>query len=135
MALLGALLNLIVLCGLFAYRWPLVGEKIRRGLPSSLKITGFLILSTSLFMAFISLFVLKSLCPFCSVTYVLSFISFISLIFLFPKEERFTLGLPELKLIPSFLIATLIFGFFFHKVSLGKYGGKQLQEFLSLIHI
>ncbi|MCJ8275951.1 MAG: hypothetical protein HRT44_06370, partial [Bdellovibrionales bacterium] len=78
MSLLGAIVNFLLLAGLMAFRWPIVAEATREKLPTTLKLMSFGIFATSLVMGYISLVLLKSLCPFCMVSYGLSFISLIA---------------------------------------------------------
>lgn len=132
MAILGAVLNFLLLFGLAAFRWHLVAEKTRINLPTTLKLTSFFIFLTSLFMGIISLTVLKSLCPFCLASYILSFVTFISVWGSLPKENKLTLGVFEFKVLPGILLTTLIVGFLFHTVTLSKFAGKDFQEFTKL---
>jgi protein-disulfide isomerase/uncharacterized membrane protein len=132
MAILGALLNFLLLLGLAAHKWPLANEKTREQLPTTLKLMSLFVFLTSVVMGGISLMLLKSLCPFCMASYGLSLITLISIWGYLPKGSGFSFGIFELKAIPALLLTTLVVGFFVHKVSLSKFGGKELQEFTTL---
>ena len=126
MALLGALLNFFLLGLLCSYQWPVASEKFRNSLPSSIKLTALLIFSASLVMGFLSITVVKSLCPACLATYALSFITLVGC-WAYLKGSL-SLSAFEFKLIPGLLLATLTFGFFFNKVQVSKYGGQDLND-------
>lgn len=133
MAILGALVNFLLLLGLISYRWPIFGEKVQSNVAPTLKIASLFIFATSLVMGSISLFILKSLCPFCLASYILSIVTLFS-VWTVLSSSSFRISLVEIKYFGGALLVTLALGFFFHKVSLSNFGGKQLMEVTNLYY-
>lgn len=126
LSIFGGLINFALLCLLMGFLFPVVSPKTQKKLKEPLKILSLGIFLTSLIMGAISLFILKTLCPFCTLAYFLSLITFLCL--WAALEKGFDFSFYHLKLFGGIAIFTLISGFLFHNNSLRRYGGKELEE-------
>ena len=129
-SIFGGLINFALLCLLIGFLFPIVSPGIQKALKEPVKILSLGIFLVSLIMGGISLFVLKTLCPFCAITYFLSFVSFLCL--WVALDKGFDFSFFHLKLFTGIFILALGFGFLFHNNSLRQYGGKELQEITEL---
>jgi len=129
-ALFGALVNFVLLCLLFAYRYPLVSKSTQYALTTSLKLLSLAIFLVSLIMGGISLFALNALCPVCAFTYFASFISLLAVWRLIPGNLGFSMF--EVKLIPSLALTVLAFGFFINHNMKKEFMDPKLVELTQL---
>lgn len=95
-----------------------------------LSLTGLAVLA-SIVMATVSIVILKTLCPFCTAAYGLSFISMISALLLFPRKNIFTPAAYRTLA----LVGVIIFAFSFAagKISINKYENREAREMYELI--
>ena len=129
-SIFGGLVNFALFCLLIGFLFPIVSPKTREALKVPIKVLSLGIFLVSLVMGGLSVFILKTLCPFCALAYLLSFISFLCLWVALDKGFDFS-GF-HLKFFGGLAIFTLGFGFLFHHNSLRQYGGKELQEITEL---
>jgi protein-disulfide isomerase/uncharacterized membrane protein len=130
-ALLGVLGNafLLILLGLARLRWTEDSEQVER---YSFYFSGFIFL-VSLLMGSISLFILKSGCPFCMGTYAASLVTLISVWGAFrPNLKLFGDDLRDLfterKWLPGTLVSLILLGALVYSMILDSYGFQQIRE-------
>ena len=129
-SIFGGLINFALFCLLIAFLFPIVAKKTQQSLKAPIKTLSLGIFLVSLVMGGLSVFLLKTLCPFCTLIYLLSFIGFFCLWLALDKGFGFS-GF-HLKFFGGLTLLVLGLAFLFHKNSLLKYGGKELQEFAKL---
>ena len=79
MAILGVVVNGLIVVLLTSHKWPLLfSPDTRKKLPGIIKLTVLGVFATSLAMGYISFFVIDIICPFCLGTYALSLITLAS---------------------------------------------------------
>ncbi|MGZ3748329.1 MAG: vitamin K epoxide reductase/DsbA family protein [Pseudobdellovibrionaceae bacterium] len=131
MALLGALTNSLLLIFLLLNRYNLT-QNPERAERYSFYLSSF-ILCVSIFMASISLFVLKSACPFCLATYALSFLTWFTLLIAYrPNIKFFIDDLSDIfsteKWILGCLIAIPLLGMVINNIILDSYGYEEIRR-------
>ncbi len=145
-AIFGGLLNFVLFGLLMCFLFPIVSSKTQKDLKMPIKALSLGIFLASLVMGGLSVFVLKTICPFCAMAYFLSFISFLCLwaalskgyeIQSRNKSNKTTTGSLDfsffhLKLFGGIAVFTLGFGLLFHNNGLRQYGGKELKEITKL---
>lgn len=95
-----------------------------------LSLTSIAVLA-SIVMATISLVILKTLCPFCTAAYILSFLSIISALLIFPRKNIFTPAACRSLAIVGFIVFALSFAS--GKISINKYENREAREMYDLI--
>jgi protein-disulfide isomerase len=132
MALFGALANAVVL--VFALMYPLTDDAKKPAARRNLLLLSGLIAATSLLMGGISAFILKAGCPFCILTYVLSFVTFGTLWMSLPADHRAT---PDAKFRPTELMPLAIAGVVMFFIALvandqfkGSYGAQDMSAII-----
>jgi protein-disulfide isomerase/uncharacterized membrane protein len=131
MALLGALTNGLLLAFLLLGRYNLT-ENTERTERYSFYLASF-ILAVSIFMASISLFILKSACPFCLATYALSILTWLSLLAAYrPKLSLLANDTGDIftteKWILGCLIAIPVLGLIVNNMILDSYGYQEIKR-------
>ncbi len=129
-SIFGGLVNFVLFCLLLSFLFPIVSPKTQKALKAPIKVLSLGIFLVSLVMGGLSILILKTLCPFCTLTYFLSFIGFLCLWPALGKGFGFS-GF-HLKFFGGLVLFTLGFGFLFHHNSLRQYGGKEIQEITEL---
>ncbi|HEY8269755.1 MAG TPA: DsbA family protein, partial [Pseudobdellovibrionaceae bacterium] len=131
MALLGALTNGLLLFFLLLNRYNLT-ENTERMERYSFYLSSF-ILAVSIFMASISLFVLKSACPFCLATYALSLLTWLTLLTAYRPSLRLLMDdvsdtFTTEKWILGCLIAVPVLGMVVNNMTLDSYGYEEIRR-------
>ena len=127
-AVLGAIINGILLALFICARWPLLKQTTQEKLPNVIRFISLGILGTSVVMGIISITILNSICPFCVAAYVLSIITFISTMLYFGGSFTFNPG--DFVYLGAIAAATFALGFVVHSGQLQKYGGVKLEKFV-----
>ena len=127
-ALLGLFLNLVLIIGLLGFSFQPSLEDIRKSKWYGLFFTtSILSLIASLVLAFISFFIVKKICIFCSSLYILSLLT-LGLTFIFYKTP--TLSFKDLAFDKTFLgllISIPLLSLFSHKLIKNEYSPKKLE--------
>ncbi len=118
---------LILLIGL---KLPLFDLKSKQSFQNSIKfLAGFTVLS-SLVMAFISIFILKTICPMCSAAYFFSFTLILGVTLSYGLKPIFDFSaLKSLGIMGGFI---LLLSFAYNSNKMQQYGGKDVQEMIQL---
>lgn len=129
-SIFGGLTHFFLLALLLAFRFPIVNPSTQQKLSSPIKLVSSAIFATSLIMGGISLFVLNTLCPMCTLSYGLSFIQVIAIWLTLRPGLSFDSF--SIKFYPIFAVTLLAFSFFVHNSSMRQYGGKEVNEITRL---
>ncbi len=127
-ALLGVFLNLIMLIGLLGFSFNSSVEDIRKNRWYGFFFTSSILsLIASLSLAFVSFFIVKKICIFCSSLYILSLLIF-GLTFIFYKTPLLSLKALALdKTFLGLLISIPLLSLFSHKLIKNEYSPKKLE--------
>lgn len=132
LAIFGALMNLLIF--FFAIKVLLAPYSSRAENNASVALTLSIISAiTSVIMACISLFILKSLCPFCTAAYVLSFITLITCYRVIDHVSVRGFNTAALKPLAMALLFLGVASFATGKVILRKFTSPDMQEISQLI--
>jgi len=130
LALLGAIVNGLLIAFLLGYKFSLFPDKAEEAMPTIIKGLSLLIFATSIVMAAVSFLMVKSLCPFCVAAYVLSGVTLISVFMALPGPLQFSATV--MTWIPAALAATFVISLGWHTTNLVPYGGKELAKMTQL---
>lgn len=129
-ALWGALANLALLFLLLTYRFlPSESDEAQSSERTQLRALAALIAGASVVMGAYSLLALKSLCPFCAVNYILSFVTAFSVYRLTAGPARWV----PTKGFFALAISGLILGFMIHSQAKEAYVGKDFDRFIQAV--
>jgi uncharacterized membrane protein len=129
-SIFGALLNFALLILLFCSYFPIVSKQSQVKLNTPIKLLSLGLFLASLVMAFLSFFILKTVCPACSIAYVMSIIGVTTAWLYAGRGLKFDFF--DIKILLATGIGVFVFAFFYHHNSLRKFGGKEIQEFAAL---
>ncbi len=129
-AIFGGLINFFLLGLLLAFKFPVVARSTQEKLAGPIRLISLGILVTSLVMGFLSYVVLKTVCPACTVAYVLSLITFITA-FMMTKGRPWHTPL-DFKVYPVMVGFVAILAFIIHSNKVRSYGGTERLEMTEL---
>ncbi len=129
-AIFGGLINFFLLSLLVLFKFPIIDRKTQSQLGGIIRVISAGIFITSLVMGFLSYFVLQTVCPACTLAYVLSLITLIT-------SFALTKGTPwhsplDYKLYPGILIALSVLALIIHSNKVRSYGGSEQLEMTKL---
>jgi protein-disulfide isomerase/uncharacterized membrane protein len=129
-AIFGGLVNFAFLLLLLCWRFPLVRPETAQKLGGALKLIATGVFAVSLIMGSIAFFHLKSICPGCTLTYILSLVTLICTWLMVGKGPLFSSL--DLKLYPAIGAGVILFAIFINQNRLASYNAGEQMEMVQL---